>query len=239
VAAAAAVTALLGTPPIPGLPTGSGPLWWVAGALALLTVGFALPASMWSLRVSGQVSAEKDAAVRAMLREIRQARAVLTERERTLGADHPDTLDARHATARAYARSGRHRQAVPLFESTLTGRERVLGADHPDTLTARHLLASSHRLQGRYDLAVGLLTDTRDGRARVLGADHPDTLAALDELADTHTAAGRPEHAVPLYEDAVTDRARVLGPDHPDTLDSRYGLTVALSGPDGPRRPSR
>ena len=59
----------------------------------------------------------------------------LADQERVLGADHPDTLDARHNLATAYRDAGRTAEAITLVEQNLADQERVLGADHPDTLS--------------------------------------------------------------------------------------------------------
>jgi tetratricopeptide (TPR) repeat protein len=64
----------------------------------------------------------------------------LADRERVLGADHPDTLASRNNLAGAYESAGRLGEAIPMFEQALADRERVLGADHPHTLTSRNNL---------------------------------------------------------------------------------------------------
>ncbi|NEC49805.1 tetratricopeptide repeat protein, partial [Actinospica acidiphila] len=66
---------------------------------------------------------------------------VLADRERVLGADHPDTLRTRMDLAASYRGAGRMQEAVDLCEQVLADYERVLGTDHPDTLAARHNLA--------------------------------------------------------------------------------------------------
>ena len=43
----------------------------------------------------------------------------LADRERVLGADHPDTLASRHNLADAYVSAGRLGEAIPLLERTL------------------------------------------------------------------------------------------------------------------------
>ena len=78
--------------------------------------------------------------------------ATLTDMERVLGPDHPDTLASRNNLAYAYQAAGDLGQAIPLYEATLTDRERVLGPDHPATLTSRNNLAYAQkemRLQKR------------------------------------------------------------------------------------------
>jgi hypothetical protein len=61
----------------------------------------------------------------------------LTDRERVLGADHPDTLTSQNNLAYAYESAGDLERAIPLYERTLTDCERVLGPGHPTTATVR------------------------------------------------------------------------------------------------------
>ena len=82
--------------------------------------------------------------------------ASLTDRERVLGVDHPDTLTSRITLALAYQAIGRLAEAVPLFEATVTDCERLLGPDHPDTLVSRHALALAYRAVGRLADAIPL-----------------------------------------------------------------------------------
>jgi tetratricopeptide (TPR) repeat protein len=104
---------------------------------------------------------------------IAQAQSVLADRERVLGADHPDTLTSRNNLAYAYRSAGRLGEAIPLYEQTLADRERVLGADHPDTLTSRNNLAGTYASAGRLGEAIPLYEQTLADSERVLGADHP------------------------------------------------------------------
>ena len=65
----------------------------------------------------------------------------LTRRRRTLGHDHPDTLESAGNLADDLRALGEHEQARPLDEDTLT-RHRILGDDHPaDTLRSAETLA--------------------------------------------------------------------------------------------------
>ena len=74
---------------------------------------------------------------------------VLADRERVLGADHPNTLATRDNLAGAYRGAGRTAEAITLYEQVLAGRERVLGADHPNTLATLNNLATAYRETGR------------------------------------------------------------------------------------------
>jgi Tetratricopeptide repeat len=88
-----------------------------------------------------------------LTRAIDIGQRTLTDRERVLGGEHPDTLTSRNNLAYAYASAGRLAEAIALLERTLTDRERVLGGEHPDTLTTRNNLAyARRRLHGHFPL---------------------------------------------------------------------------------------
>jgi tetratricopeptide (TPR) repeat protein len=149
------------------------------------------------------------------------------ELERTLGPDHPDTMNARNSLAAAYQAAGRPAEAVPLFERTLVGRERLLGPEHPDTLTTQNNLAAAYQDAGRAGEARLLFELTLAARERLLGPNHPSTLNSRGNLAAAYREAGRAAEAIRLLEQTLTGRERVLGPDHPDTVNARNNLAAA------------
>ena len=68
-------------------------------------------------------------------------RRALGIRERTLGADHPDTLASVANLASLLYAQGQLEEAAPLFRRVLEAYERTLGAEHPETLAVRQYLA--------------------------------------------------------------------------------------------------
>ena len=66
---------------------------------------------------------------------------VLASDERTLGADHPDTLATVGNLAEVLRQQGKLDEAKAMYERALAGQERALGADHPDTLSTVNNLA--------------------------------------------------------------------------------------------------
>ena len=101
---------------------------------------------------------------------------------RLLGPDDPDTIRARTDLARAYHRTGRVDDAIPLVEQVLAARERLFGADHPGTLASRNNLASAYRATGRAGEAVPLFEQNVTTCERLFGSDHPKTLASRHSL---------------------------------------------------------
>ena len=147
--------------------------------------------------------------------------ALTADLERMLGADHPDTLNARNSLAAAYLSAGRPADAIPLFERALVGLERTQGPNHPDTLASRSNLAAAYQDAGRVGEAILLLRLTVAARERMLGDAHRDTLNSCGNLAAAYRAAGRVSEAIPLLEQTLAGRERVLGASHPDTQAAR------------------
>src|SRR5580658_4718857 len=147
--------------------------------------------------------------------------------ERLLGAEHPDTLNARNSLAAAYLAVGRTDEAITLFEQILTARQALLGSDDPATLNAQNNLAAAYQDAGRATDAIPLYEANLAVRERLLGAEHPSTLNSQGNLAAAYRDAGRAEESISLFEHTLADRERVLGPDHPDTRISRQNLAAA------------
>ncbi|WP_327144332.1 tetratricopeptide repeat protein [Nocardia sp. NBC_01327] len=160
-------------------------------------------------------------------RSLSVGRGALTDFERILGPDHPDTLSSRNNLAFAYRWAGRLEEAITLFEATHVDRERLLGPDHLDTLSSRSNLAFAYESAGRLEEAITLFEATLTDRHRILGPDHADTLSSQLNLASTYQSAGRLDEAITLFEATLTDSERLLGLDHLDTLRSRNDLANA------------
>jgi hypothetical protein len=69
--------------------------------------------------------------------------AVLADRQRVLGPDHPDTLASRNDLAAGYGAAGQPDEAIALYQVALADCERVLGPSHPLTVTVRENAAST------------------------------------------------------------------------------------------------
>ncbi len=155
-------------------------------------------------------------------------RAVAADRERLLGADHPDTLASRYEAAFALGRTGHPGEALRAYKGVAETRIRALGADHPDTLAVRQEMAYCLGRLGRYADAHQVYTSVLAARERVMGAEHPDTLRCRHNLAFTLGRLGRTEDAHRMAADVAEARARVLGPEHPDTLVTYYEVAYEL-----------
>jgi RecA/RadA recombinase len=157
-----------------------------------------------------------------------QFRDVLAAELRVLGADHPDTLTARHEIARMMAARGDHAGAEAEYRDVLAARLRVQGPDHPYMLYTRHEIARMMAAQGNYAGAEAEHRDILAAKLRVLGPDHSSTLVTRHEI--TRTMAERGDHAGAEAEhrDVLATELRVLGPDHPSTLITRYAVAFEM-----------
>ncbi|VEG28712.1 tetratricopeptide repeat protein [Actinomyces howellii] len=151
----------------------------------------------------------------------------LTDTQRILGPNHPDTLTTRSNLAYAYQDVGRLDEATDLLEQNLTDHQRILGPSHPDTLVARSNLAYAYHDIGRLDEATDLYEQNLTDHQRILGPSHPDTLTTRNNLATAYRSTGRLNEAIDLYEQNLTDHQRILGADHPNTLTTRNNLATA------------
>ncbi|MEV5506693.1 serine/threonine-protein kinase [Streptomyces orinoci] len=156
-------------------------------------------------------------------------RSALAERQRLLGADHPDTLAARHDLAATLGRLGHFDEALREYARTTDGRSRTLGPDHPDTLAARQESAHVLGRLGRHFEAREVYAAVLAARERTQGPDHPATLRCGHNLAFSLGRLGRLEDSYRMALEIAAARCRVLGADHPDTLVTRCEVAHVLA----------
>ncbi|MFD9034759.1 FxSxx-COOH system tetratricopeptide repeat protein [Streptomyces sp. NPDC059567] len=149
---------------------------------------------------------------------------LVEERTHSLGADHPDTLQAQAELAYKRGTAGDPSGAAATQETLLEACRRVLGLDHPDTLTTLGILAHWREEAGDHSGAATAWKELLAARVRVLGPDHPDTVQAWDQLASSLAKAGDPDGAAAAIEEVIAGRMRLLRPDHPDVLSARGHL---------------
>jgi non-specific serine/threonine protein kinase/serine/threonine-protein kinase len=157
-----------------------------------------------------------------------QARSALELRERTLGPEHPDTLDALFVLAENESILGHYQEAEHLYRRAWEGRQRALGGSHRDTLIAQNALA-----MGLFDLdrraqAELLERRTVEEGVQSLGADHEDVLRARTNLATLLEARGQVAEAESLLKDTLARKQRTLGTEHPSTLNTMHTLGLLL-----------
>jgi tetratricopeptide (TPR) repeat protein len=155
-------------------------------------------------------------------------RSVIEARARTLGPEHPDTLDIRHKLIYALSRQSKYAEAEAEARQVLKLREKVLGPDNPDTAVSRYNLAEPLVEQGKYGEAETLYREVIRLDEKVLSPEHPRTLAARVGLATVLGSEGKNAEAEPLYREIIRLDQKVYGAEHPNTLNDRQNLATAL-----------
>jgi len=115
----------------------------------------------------------------------------LTERERSQGARHAQTMTTRAQLATAPLEAGRVKRVVSACKRVLADRQGVLGSDHPDIIAGQGQPGRRLPGLGKVPLAVELAVPEAAESERVLGTDHADTLARRLRLANLYFSAGR------------------------------------------------
>jgi hypothetical protein len=131
-------------------------------------------------------------------------RFALEARERTLGADHADTLISVENLARLLRDQGKWAEVEPMYRRALEARERTLGADHADTLASVGNIAVLLRDQGKLAEAEGLHRRALEGLQRTLGADHARTVHSSGSLGLTLLHSGSEGEGRQLVMRALT-----------------------------------
>ncbi len=156
-----------------------------------------------------------------------QARAALALRDRTLGDEHPDTLQARDSLAQQLAWLGRSAEALAMFRALREVQVRVLGAKHPQTLTTLNNMGVTMAAIDPRECEA-LLEAALAGRREALGPEHEDTLVTMSNLAWRYADTGRFAEAENLYRTAYDVQRATKGPDHPSAINVLANLATLL-----------
>jgi hypothetical protein len=120
---------------------------------------------------------------------------VILNRSHELGADHPDTSDARHSKGKMLAVAGKGSQAVTLLQAVADDRARVQGDHHSDTLeTLKYLHLARVQAEPRDDRILNhaietleqilRIQDNRHGPAYPMSRDTAGQLGMLLQIQD-------------------------------------------------------
>ncbi|MEW7849364.1 tetratricopeptide repeat protein [Massilia aurea] len=112
--------------------------------------------------------------------------------ERTLGDEHPVTLDCREDLAHTLAGRRDYERARIVCERVLDGRRRQQGSEHRDTLRCAQRLALLLGKTGDFGNARRMLEAVLRAYARHDGLDDAGVVAAHKALADILAAQGGP-----------------------------------------------
>src|SRR5215813_8576746 len=145
-------------------------------------------------------------------------------RERMLGPDHPDVIQAINGLATIYYYKGEYSKAEPLFQRALAIREKSLGPEHTDVAQSLNNLANLYLALGDYAKAEPLYQRALAIKEKSLGPEHSDVAASLNNLANLYVRMGDYAKAEPLYQRALAVWEKSLGPEHPNFARSLDGL---------------
>jgi serine/threonine protein kinase/tetratricopeptide (TPR) repeat protein len=156
------------------------------------------------------------------------SQSALAERQRVLGADHPDTLISLGNVGTYLSALGRYSEAEDHYREALEKSRRVRGDDSPETLNCVANMGAGFRQQGKFSEAEGYYREALDGRRRVLGDSDPATLQSLNDWGMLLRDKGEFAEAEVVYRDVLAKRRSVLGEDHHETLGSINNLATLL-----------
>ena len=182
------------------------------------------------LKMKGDNKAAELMCERAEVDEEAMARRALEESEKSLGPEHPFTLDHVFILGMClFSYENRaNEEAEALFRRAMGGYEKVLGSEHPNTLDSIRHLAKALEQKGDCRGAETLYHQALEGREKALGPQHPKTFDSLKDLGDLLRNKGDYEGAKVLYRRALDGYEKAFGPEHPETLDSIDNLTSLL-----------
>jgi tetratricopeptide (TPR) repeat protein len=152
----------------------------------------------------------------------------LDGKEKTLGKDHPSTLDTVNNMALVFSNQGEYGKALEWYQRALDGKEKTLGKDHPSTLQTVHNMA--------------LVFSTKGSMARHLSGTSEPSMAKRRHSERTTLPLSRPSttwprfstnqgeygKALEWYQRALDGREKTLGKDHPSTLDTVHNMGVVF-----------
>lgn len=118
---------------------------------------------------------------------------------RTLGPEHPDTLNSKSELADDLFIEGEFRGAEKLQRETLATRLRILGPENPRTLGSQGALARTLIKEGHYTEGEKLARETFDVEIRIQGPQHLGTLFAMRQLVTVLAYRGRSAEAYQLF----------------------------------------
>ena len=176
---------------------------------------------------------------------------VLAVRRRTLGDDHPDTLDSITNLALHHTEMGRYAEALPLSEEVVTATlskalqqgsdadeddDELLETDNWDAAAASGDDDDEDEDEDAdEDGEEGKCDEARRRPSGKWPIQSEEAAHALTSLAVVHNLMGNHELARAMHHDVLCWRETVLGRGHLDTFNSMHGLGQALVWMEGRR----
>lgn len=135
-------------------------------------------------------------------------------REKTLGPEHPDTIEIISLMGFLYQVTGNFPKAETYFQRALTLREKILGPDHPDTADTQIFLGGLYLTQSKYAEAESLLLQASKNEEHKVSVRYPSPADSLISLGSLYFFLGDYERAEKFFREALVIRERELGKEH-------------------------
>ena len=181
-----------------------------------------------NLAVTLKESADDNAGALLLMEE------VLSVRRRTLGDDHPDTLDSITNLALQHNEMGDFSAALPLSLEAVSTFRRTLGADvaqSAEALVSISCLGAVYNSLRDYNAARPLLEESFAARLALLGEGHLESMNVTHLLGACVFGQGEHEKGLELLERAAAQARRVLTtPTVPATLLPASTMRGRLAG---------
>jgi tetratricopeptide (TPR) repeat protein len=156
----------------------------------------------------GQLLRQRDDRAAAR-RELTAARADL---RRTLGDEHPDTLECMHRLAELLIRDREYEEARGLMEIVIAGRERAPKPDYLKLCESWAALAHAQRGLCEYEESVKNCRQVLEKLKYVKGEDSREEASTLELLVANLISLRREAEAEPLAKEAVRIRGKWYPP---------------------------
>lgn len=136
------------------------------------------------------------------------AKRALELREKELGKDDAEVLNAVLNLAEVQWKRGKYDDSKRLFDRVLHTYERTLGPDNIGLTGILNRIALVYFSFGQFDVTEKLYKRSIAIREKALGPDHVDVARAQYELAEYYQFQGDYKKAEPLYERVLDIRRR-------------------------------
>jgi serine/threonine protein kinase len=155
-------------------------------------------------------------------------RRCLELRQRVLGPEHRDTLQAVIELGDVLGYLNRLPEAEVLFRDALNVARRVLGDDDKTTTVLLHQYAWILGDEGRLPEAVELNRQCLEAQLRVLGPGDEETVTTMGNLTDDLTLLGQWSEAEQIASERLRLSLQAFPSDHPMILLARKNLLMVL-----------
>lgn len=143
---------------------------------------------------------------------------------RTLGPDHPETLECLDAMTRLRWLQGRKDEAAALAEQVLEKLRNTVGEDHPQYQNMLSAIAEAKLQEGESADALAQFQEIVKNRRRIQGASHPETLHEEGAVARAFLASEQFDAAEQLFLDVLDRRRERYGDEHQRTVSTMRWL---------------